>query len=94
MKKKVCPSRDKNEKFYFFLRRKLYNSIKTFSEIISNIFYKSPDMTTDFDYTVVKNILQYNNRSPHSSKGECEFSILRNEFKKGDRYSLGAFHYF
>ena len=52
MKKKVCPSRDKNEKFYFSLRGKLYNSIQTFSEIISNIFYKSPDMTTDFEYAL------------------------------------------
>ncbi len=35
-------------KILFFLRVKLYNSIQTFLEIISNKFYKSPDMTTDF----------------------------------------------
>jgi len=41
--------RDKNEKFYFYLRRKLYNSIQSFSEIISNTFYKSPNLTKPFE---------------------------------------------
>jgi hypothetical protein len=48
MLRNLWSHRDKNEKFYFSLRGKLYNSIQTFSEIISNKFYKSPDMTTDF----------------------------------------------
>jgi hypothetical protein len=50
MKKKVCPSRDKNEKFYFSLRIKLYNSIQSFSEIISNKFFKS----LDYDHRFLK----------------------------------------
>jgi len=52
MKKKVCPSRDKNEKFYFSLRGKLYNCIRSLKNSHSNIFYKSPDMTTDFEYAL------------------------------------------